>query len=237
MQADPKYKKQNTVPTRNWVRGFERRFKGRFSKVKTCVLGKDHASRAKASIRDAIFANFVKMIDDLKSRGLITDEHLKAENWGNHVCNADEVGGREAGKRKKVYRGSNKKRKVNQCKQQSLPAQQKSEEVDKVYRNVHIGDDHNPFHASKMFLTFGNGIFSNVVFVLHSSPGSKNPRQSESHKENLHPDWCEYTTTNGSMTRESFEVWCEYLVSQLRKKGYCKKDHPLILLLDGHQSR
>lgn len=166
-QADPKHKKKNTVPTRHWVRGFERRFKGRFSKVKTCVLGKDHASRAKESIRDAIFANFVKMIDDLKRRGAINDEHLKEENWDNHVCNADEVGGREAGKRKKVYRGRKKHKDE---------AAQKSDEVEKVYRNVHIGDDHNPFHASKMFLTFGNGIFSNVVFVLHSSPGSKNPR-------------------------------------------------------------
>ena len=106
---------------------------------------KDHASRAKESIRDVIFANFVKMIDDLKRRGAINDEHLKEENWGNHVCNADEVGGREAGKRKKVYRGR-KKRKDK--------AAQKSDETEKVYRNVHIGDDHNPFHASKMFLTF-----------------------------------------------------------------------------------
>ena len=39
------------------------------------------------------------------------------------------------------------------------------------------------------------------------------------------------------MTRESFEVWCEYLVCQLKKTGYCKKENPLILLLDGHQSR
>ena len=101
LQADPKHKKANTIPTRSWLRGFERRFKGRFSKVKTCVIGKDRASRAKESIRDAIYANFGKMLDDLKSRGLMTDEQLKDENFGNHICNADEVGGRETGKRKK----------------------------------------------------------------------------------------------------------------------------------------
>ena len=184
------------------------------------------------------------MTDDLKSRELLTDEQLKEQNFGNHICNADEVGGRETDKRKKVYRPrqqhKHKKRKRKQAKhkQSVKPAQPEEEDgEEKIWRNVHIGDEHNPFHVSKMFLTFDNGEFSNVVFVLHSSPGSKDPRLNESHKENLHPDWCECSTTNGRMTRKSFEVWCQYLVNQLKKQGYCVKENGLILTLDGHQSR
>ena len=48
-------------------------------------MRKDRASRAKKSIRDTIFANFVKMVDDFKSRELLTDEQLKEENFDNHI--------------------------------------------------------------------------------------------------------------------------------------------------------
>lgn len=227
LQSVPKNK--DTLLTRSWVRGFERRFKERFIKVKTCVLGKDRAGRARVEVRDKVFENFNRMLENLKKQGLITEDHMK--NFGNHIANADEVGGKESGKRKKVYRPTkNSKKKRGKT--------QRAKEENTNWRNVQIGNDHNPFHASEMFLSFGNGKFSNRVMLLHSSPGSKNPRPCDTHKENLHPDWCQRTTTNGSMTRATFEEWCEYLVKGLAQDhGYCVKDNPLILLLDGHTSR
>ena len=92
------------MPTRSWIRGFERRFSERFSKVKTSVLGKDRAQKATAKVRDITFAKFEAMLKDLREKGLFTDEQLKPENFGDHICNADEVGGSMSGKRKKSIR-------------------------------------------------------------------------------------------------------------------------------------
>ena len=155
------------------------------------MLGKDRAQKATAKVRDITFAKFEAMLKDLREKGLITDEQLKPENFGNHICNADEVGGRESGKRKKVYKTRRKKpsKKRKRCKSKK-----------KNWRNIQVGDDHNPFHVSKMLLSFGNGKVSNAIGVLHSAPGSKNPRQNDEHKKGLHPDWWQATTKNGSMT-------------------------------------
>ena len=156
------------------------------------------------------------MLKDLREKGLITDEQLKPENFGNHICNADEVGGRESGKRKKVYKTRRKKpsKKRKRCKSKK-----------KNWRNIQVGDDHNPFHVSKMLLSFGNDKVSNAIGVLHSTPGSKNPRQNDEHKKGLHPDWWQATTKNGSMTWKTFEQWCYYLV-QVKKTGLLSQRKP-----------
>ena len=164
-------------------------------------------------MRDETSKRFVAMQEELRAKGLWTDLH--DENLGNHICNADEVGGGEKGKRKKVY------------------AMKKQN----AWRNLQVGHDHNPFHATTMLLTFGNGVISNAVGIIHSAPGTSNPRPNPAHKEYLHPDWWQRTTTSGSMTRKTFESWCRYIVHYFGERGRCKKDDPIILMLDGHTSR
>ena len=245
------------VPTRGWIRRFEQRWSHRLDQVKTSALGKDRAEKATEEVRDKVHEKFVAMLADLKGKGFFTQEQI--DNLQDHIINADEIGGNEAGTRRKVYRpkggkGGKKKRKN---------AQKKARK--KFWRNMQVGDDRNPFHVSIMLTTHGNGKVyihntqtsinslyvhmliitlititqvSNDVGVLHSAPGNKEGERSyPHHKEGLHPDWFQETTTNGSMTRNSFEKWCMYLVERKAAEGYCRKDNPLILMLDGHTSR
>ena len=138
------------------------------------------------------------------------------DNLGDHIMNADEVGGNEKGKRKKTFGPRTKKANTG------------------PWRNVQVGEDHNPFHASKMLLTFGNGTISNACGIIHSG-GTTNVQPQ--HKEGLHRDWWQTTTAKGSMTKEAFEEWCRYIVEYFSARGRCKIDDPIILLLDGHASR
>ena len=62
-------------------------------------MGKDRAGRARVEVRDKVFENLNRMLENLKKQGLITEDHMK--NFGNHIANADEVGGKESDKRKK----------------------------------------------------------------------------------------------------------------------------------------
>ena len=47
-------------------------------------------------------------------------------------------------------------------------------------------EDHNPFHASKMLLTFGDGTIGNTCDIIHSG---SNANVQPQHKEGLHRDW------------------------------------------------
>ena len=129
--------------------------------------------------------------------------------------NADEVGGHEKGKRKKVFAPNSKNT--------------------GAWRNVQVGEDHNPFHASKMLLTFGNGTISNACGIIHSG-GNKNS-QVPVHMQGLNREWFQATTPNGSMTKVAFVEWCKYIVEYFSGQGRCRVDDPIILLIDGHASR
>ena len=83
--------------------------------------------KATAEVRDAVYKVFVKFLEDLQENGSFTAEQV--ENLGDHMCNADEIGGDERGQsRKKVYKG--KKRTTN------------------LWRTIDLGGDHNPFHVT-----------------------------------------------------------------------------------------
>ena len=222
LQNVPNYKSK--IPVRGWLRGFERRYRHRLSKVKTSTLGHDRASKATAAVRDACYAKFTAMLASLVADGRLTQDQID-NHLGDMIMNADEIGGNEKGKRKPVYAPAKKKQR------------RRSNDKKNKWRNVVVGHDNNPFHVSTMLLTFGNGVVSNAVGILHSSPGNPNPRSIPEHKEGLHPEWFQYTTTNGSMTRASFEAWCRYIVEYFTAKGKCTREHPLILLIDGHTSR
>ncbi len=219
LQDLPKHRGKSI--TKGWLRGFRRRFKDRIALVKTCSLCQARADKATIQVRDECFQRFIAMLDSLRRDGRWTNEHDC--NLGNHIANADEIGGNELGFRKKVFAPKQTKTKAKKQK--------------KRWRSVQVGDDHNPFHATTMLLTFGNGVVSNAVGVLHSAPGTSNPKPNREHKTGLHPDWFQATTTNGSMTRKTFEMWCKYLVRYFSQKGRCCKHNPIILMLDGHTSR
>ena len=192
-------------------------------KVKTSTPGHDRAKKATVVVRDSYNTKFMIMLTDLMFDGRITQDQID-NKLGNIIMNADEIGGNEKGTHKPAY-GPKKKRwrganvDANKC------------------RNVVTGHDNNPFHVSTMLITFGNGVISNTVGILHSSPGNPNPRTVPDHKVGLHPEWFQYTTTNGSMTRTSLEVWCRCIVEYFKGKGKCTQENPLILLIDGHTSR
>ncbi len=211
---------KDRIVGRKWLHGFERRYKERLCYTKCSTLDEQRAQKATKEVRDQCYLRFMTMIEELQSKGLLTDAHLA--NLGRHICNADEVGGFGfcAGKRQKVY--STKASGILK---------------NKRWRNVQIGHDHNPFHVSQMLLTFGDGTISNAVGIIHSCPGSTKPRLQPDHKKGLHPDWWQITTTSGSMTRFAFEKWCRYIVHYFCNRGRCRKDDPIILLLDGHTSR
>ena len=68
----PKHK--GKTPSRGWVRGFEKRWSHRLSKIKAATLGQDRAAKATEEVRDEVFRKFVEMLEDLKSRELFTQE-------------------------------------------------------------------------------------------------------------------------------------------------------------------
>lgn len=138
-----------------WLKTFERRWKHRLSKVKCSSIDRTRGRKATAEVRDAVYKAFVKFLEDLQENGSFTAEQV--ENLGDHMCNADEIGGDERGQsRKKVYKG--KKRTTN------------------LWRTIDLGGDHNPFHVTLMLVSFANGTLMDSVMMIHSSPGAINPR-------------------------------------------------------------
>ena len=139
----PKHK--GKVPSRGWIRRFESRWAHRLDKIKAGALGPDRAKQATEEVRDEVYGKFVVMLQDLKGRGLFTQDQI--DHIEDHIINADEVGGNEKGNRRRVYkpRGGKKARKGKKGKKQ------------KQWRNVEVGDDKNPFHSSTMLVTQGNG--------------------------------------------------------------------------------
>ena len=131
------------VPSRGWIRRFEKRWEHRLNKVKSSTLAPDRAAKATEEVRDEVYRKFVAMLEELKGRGLMTQGQI--DNIGDHIINADEVGGNEKGTRRRVYKpkGGKQKRKKRKKK--------------KAWRNVQVDDDKNPFHSSTMLMTHGNG--------------------------------------------------------------------------------
>ena len=165
-----------------WRRGFERRWKHRIDKVKSSSISQVRASSAKTKVRDLVFQHFIQFLDNL-----VKDDKLTAEqrdNLQDHIINADEVGGDEKGKRKKVYQGLNA-----------------------AWRATTRDGDHNPFHVTVMLVSFANGLLSKAVSLIHSAPGSKKPCMRENLHDHIPMHWHVRRTTTGSMTRELFQDW------------------------------
>ena len=70
------------------------------------------------------------------------------------MANADEVGGDERGKRKKVYRGAK----------------------NTAWRTTTRDGDHNPFHVTLMLVSLACGKLFQGISLIHSAPGSKTAR-------------------------------------------------------------
>ena len=167
----------------NWRRGFERRWKHRLDKVKSSSISQVRASSANTKVRDRVFQHFIKFLDNLVEEGKLTAE--QRANLQDHIINADEVGGDERGKRKKVYQGLNA-----------------------AWRATTRDADHNPFHVTVMLVSFANGLLSKAVSVIHSAPSSKKrPCMREHLHEHIPMNWHVRRTTTGSMTRELFQDW------------------------------
>ena len=168
-----------------WRQGFERRHKERIEKVKSSSICQRRAAAATEKVRDEVFKHFNEFLDRLVQQGDLTDEQRK--NLGNHLANADEVGGDERGKRKKVYQSRNAAR----------------------WRTTTRDGDHNPFHVTLMLVTMATGIVLPGLSLIHSSPGSKAelPRMLEKLYDNIPMEWHVRRTKSGSMTRELFQDW------------------------------
>ena len=95
--------------------------------------------------------------------------------------------------------------------------------------------DKPAFHASVAVLSRAIGTLE-WCGIIHSAPGSKDPRYSKSHAEGLPEDWLLAVTPNGSMELRVFEAWCHQFVQNL-PPGFGKGGKVVILLFDGHASR
>ena len=199
-----------------WVRCFENRWKERLAKVKCGSIDRSRGKKATAEVRDAVYDKFEKFLQQLIDEGNMTEQ--QAANLGDHLANADEVGGDERGQsKKKVYKG----RKRNAA-----------------WRSTDLGGDHNPFHVTLMLVSLSFGILADSVFLIHSSPGVSKPRMCARLYEYIPAQWSVRRTETGSMTRDLFEDWVAFFIRSMDKTGYGRKhDNPLILLLDGHTSR
>ena len=82
-----------------WVRCFENRWKERLAKVKCGSIDRSRGKKATAEVRDAVYDKFGKFLQQLIDEGNMTEE--QAANLGDHLANADEVGGDERGQSKK----------------------------------------------------------------------------------------------------------------------------------------
>ena len=185
------YGKEFTLGKRGkWRKGFDKRHKERIFKVKSGSICQRRASSATVKVRDAVYHNFIFFLNELVSRGELTE--AQRNNLGNHIINADEVGGDERGKRKKVYTSRNA-----------------------AWRSTTRDGDNNPFHVTLMLVTMACGIIMNAISLIHSAPGSKVPRMRADLHTNIPETWHVRRTVSGSMTRELFQDWavCWHLLS------------------------
>ena len=80
-----------------WVRGFEKRWKERLSRVKSSSIDRMRGKKATAEVRDAVFAKFTEFLQRLIDQGDMTEAQVAKLN--EHLCNADdEVGGMNGGR-------------------------------------------------------------------------------------------------------------------------------------------
>ena len=241
------YEDENFTVSPNWVRGFERRWKKRLSKVKCGSISKMRGKKATTEVRDAVFKLFNSFMDRLVEDGKFTQS--QRENLDQHLCNADEVGGDEKGKGKsKVYKGRQR---------------------NAAWRTVDLSGDHNPFHVTMMLVSMAVGKIAKAVQLIHSAPGAtkgKPLRLVEELYDHLPGHWSLKRTSTGayclfdqshsptstsshtftyipshvctgSMTLELFDDWATYFVSRMESEGFgAKHNHPLVLLIDGHSS-
>ena len=172
-----------------WRAGFDKRHKARISRVKSGSICQRRASSATVQVRDAVYHNFTFFLNQLVEQGDLTE--AQRNNLGQHIVNADEVGGDERGKRKKVYTSRNA-----------------------AWRSTTRDGDHNPFHVTLMLVTMACGIIMSAVSLIHSAPGSKVPRMRHHLYEHIPDTWHVRRTISGSMTRELFQDWavCCHLV-------------------------
>ena len=201
----------------SWRRGFEKRWKKRLSKVKCGSICKSRGKKATVEVRDAVFKKFQNFLSSLVADGKFTE--AQASNLGDHICNADEVGGDERGKSKQgVYTGRNA--------------------AQGAWRTTNLGGDHEPFHVTVMLTSIASGVIAKALQVIHSCPGVENPRMNSELLTHLPSHWSCRRTSSGSQTRKTFEDWCAYFVRTMEEDGYGKRhNHPMILLIDGHTSR
>ena len=137
-------------PGRGWLRGFEARWKTRLHKCKTSSIDPARARQANERVMNECFDKYVEFHNDLIARGEITAEQLT--HFEDFKINVDEIGGDELGKRAKCYQST---------KQHS--------DTDPKWRNIEVGGDHNPFHASSMFGTIANGTICPFWTLIHSA--------------------------------------------------------------------
>ena len=82
------------------------------------------------------------------------------------------------------------------------------------------------------------GVLANAVYLIHSSPGAKNPRMCERLYEYIPGSWAVRRSESGSMTKDLFNDWAAYFAKSMKGMGYGREfNNPLILLIDGHSSR
>ena len=166
-----------------WRAGFEQRHKTAIKKVKSSSICQRRASSATKKVRDAVFDRFIAFLDNLVKQGSMTP--TQRNNIGERLANADEVGGDERGKRKKVY----------------------SSKKNAAWRATTRDGDHNVFHVTLMFVSLASGLLLPGISLIHSAPGSKNPKMREYLYTHLPNHWHVRRTTTGSMTRVLFKDW------------------------------
>ena len=181
----------------NWRKGFEKRHAARISKVKSSSICARRAASVTAEVRDKVFEHFLDFVDKLVANGDLTPK--QRDNLVNHIINADEVGGDERGKRKRVYEGRKKK--------------------EKKWRTTTRDGDHNPFNVTLMLVSMAIGKLFPAISIIHSAPGSKTARMRSDLYENVPGFWHVRRTPTGSMTRELFQDWAVSLCLLVSKHG------------------
>ena len=144
-------------PGKGWLRGFEKRWKARLQKCKTSSIDPARARAATEKVLNEGFKKYVEFHNDLLERGEITAE--QNTHMQDFKVNIDEVGGDELGKRTKTYQAAST----------SVWSPIK-------WRNMEVGGDHNPFHASSLYGSFANGTIADFWTLIHSAPGCKTQR-------------------------------------------------------------
>ena len=136
-------------PGKGWLRGFESRWKRRLHKCKISSIDPARAKQANEQTMNECYEKYLAFHNDLIERGDITAEQLT--HMQDYKINVDEYGGDELGKRSKCY--------------QSL---MQHSEQDPKWRNIEVGGDHNPFHASNMMGTMANGTICPFWTLIHA---------------------------------------------------------------------